>query len=35
MEDGKVVIDVIASGEPYVTFDYALLDIVPLSIVIP
>ena len=31
MEDGEVTLNIVAPGEPYVTFDYALLDIEPLS----
>jgi len=31
MQDGVVTLDIVAPGEPYVTFDYALLDIEPLS----
>ena len=32
MLDGKVTIDIIAPNEPYVTFDYALLDAAPISV---
>jgi len=31
MLDGLVTIDIIAPNEPYVTFDYALLDVNPLE----
>ncbi len=31
MLDGEVIIDIIAPNEPYVTFDYALLDTKPIS----
>lgn len=31
MQDGVVTLDIVAPGEPYVAFDYALLDVEPLS----
>lgn len=31
MLDGQVTLDIVAPGEPYVVFDYALLDVEPLS----
>lgn len=35
MLDGQVRIDIIAPEEPYVTFDYALLDLKPIDPVVP
>lgn len=35
MTDGQVTIDIVAPGEPYVTFDYALLDTKAIDVVVP
>jgi hypothetical protein len=35
MLDGQVVIDIYAPNEPYVTFDYALLDTEPINVSVP
>ncbi|MCD6389612.1 MAG: hypothetical protein J7L69_09370 [Desulfobulbaceae bacterium] len=32
MKDGEIVVNVVAPNEPYVAFDYILLDVTPLSI---
>ncbi|HID02029.1 MAG TPA: hypothetical protein EYP18_02275 [Desulfobacterales bacterium] len=32
MKDGEIVVNVVAENEPYVAFDYILLDVTPLSI---
>jgi hypothetical protein len=35
MLDGQVTIDIIAPGEPYIAFDYALLDTRPVGVPAP